>query len=322
MGYDPSWMTRPERPLTVLELFSGIGGAAAALGEAARVVEAIDIDRVALAVYAANLPHPTAVRNLCGLEPAACPAMAADLWWLSPPCQPFTRRGRRRDDADPRAAALLHLIGQLERVLPRYLALENVPGFEGSRTHGRLRDTLEAAGYRVAEHLLCPSELGLPNRRRRFYLVASRDAPLAPLPRPDPAERRLAAYLDPEPDLAVAPELLSRYRHAVDVVRADDPDAVTACFTAAYGRSPVRSGSFLDPGEGRPVRYLSPSEILRLLGFPESFRLPAALPRARAWRLVGNSLSLPPVRTVLAQIPDLAPRLPNPAQPARSAGAG
>ena len=328
----------------LLELYCGIGGVAAAVGDLAEVVGAFDVDRVGLGVYRANLPHPASARTLESVGSDELAALAADLWTLAPPCQPYTRRGRGRDVDDPRAQSLLALLGRIAEVRPPYLFLENVPGFAGSRMHARLCETLDGAGYRVEERLACPSELGVPNRRRRYYLVAAgpdaeplRTAGLpgvepecaasgAAPPSPDPP---LAAYLDPVPDpaLAVDPDLVRRYRHALDVVDAEDPAAVTACFTSAYGRSPVRSGSYLQPvraeagaatGSGAvprrggasevpaPLRRFSPAEVLRLLGFPAGFRLPPGLPRANAWRLAGNSLSLPPVRAMLAAFPPLA----------------
>ena len=265
----------------VLELYCGIGGCAAALGPGAQVVAAVDINLAALEVYGRNFAHPGVARTIDSIAAADLARWRADLWWLSPPCQPFTRRGLGRDDADPRSASLLHLIELLESSLdgasgwaqPSCLALENVPGFAGSRTHARLRATLDRLGYQVRELVLCPTDLGIPNRRRRFYLVAAREPLLDPAP---PAIRRrpLATYLDPEPsaDLWPPAELIERYRHAIDLVDPDDPDAVAACFTAAYGRSPVRSGSYLATPRG-PRRF-SPAEILRLLGFPVDYRLP------------------------------------------------
>ncbi|HXT20979.1 MAG TPA: DNA cytosine methyltransferase [Thermoanaerobaculia bacterium] len=99
----------------------------------------------------------------------------------------------------------------------------------------------------------------------------------------------------------VADQLLAEYVHAIDVVEADDPLAVAATFTAGYGRSLVRAGSYLC--RSSIVRRFSPAEILRLLGFPSSYRLPPDLPRDNAWRLVGNSLSVPAVREVLKAVP-------------------
>ncbi len=275
------------------------------------MVRAIDIHRGALGVYSANFPHPLAARTIESVSAAELAEIGADLWWMSPPCQPFTRRGRQRDDEDPRSWALLALLQRIGEVRPTFLALENVPGFEGSRTHGQLREVLAAAGYEVSERLLCPSSLGLPNRRLRFYLVASRrgfagQAPAAPSPVP---LRSCLEWLPEEEApaaLTLDPALADRYRQAIDVVDAGDPAALSACFTSAYGRSPVRSGSYLRTEGGRTapgLRRFSPREILNLLGFPAHYRLPQTLPLAHAWRLVGNSLSVPAVREVLRALP-------------------
>jgi site-specific DNA-cytosine methylase len=273
----------------------------------AQVTVAIDIDQQALAVYRRNFGHPTLARTIESLPAELVANWTADLWWLSPPCQPYTRRGLQRDMSDPRAASLLAMLPRIEQLRPRYVALENVPGFEESRTGELLRATLDRAGYRTVCGLLCPTELGIPNRRRRFYLLASREPIGDWTIRP---RRRLAIqdFLDPEPDAAlwVEPELEATYGRAIDVVDPRDASACCACFTSAYGRSPIRSGSYLRTAAG--LRRFSPGEILRLLGFPATFTLPPALSPRRAWSLLGNSLSVTAVRTVLQAIPELGSR--------------
>lgn len=295
----------------ILELYCGIGGVAAAVGKAGSVVGALDLNTRALEVYRANFPHLARARNLEYISTGELRDLDAELWWLSAPCQPYTHRGRRRDADDPRAWTFLHMIRQIEEIRPPWVALENVPGFVGSRVHETLLETLHRAGYVVAEIELCPAEMGMPNLRRRYYLLASRDDDLHPAPPlPSRPRRPLAELLDarPETGLEVDPDFARRYARALHLVDADDPEAVTACFTAGYGRSRVKSGSYLrtrgDDGTVR-LRRFSPREILRLLGFPESYSLPPALNRSLAWRLVGNSVSLPPVRHVLARVPGL-----------------
>ncbi len=315
--------------LRVLELFCGIGGCAAALGERADVVAAVDINQVALSVYRHNFRHPVQVRTIESLPAPVCREYAADLWWMSPPCQPYTVRGRRLDVHDPRAESLLTVIERIAQIRPRYVALENVPGFPGSRAHQRLRATLDAHGYDVQEQILCPTQLGVPNRRRRFYLVAGRsgrlrertpgDCPPArdatsgrwsPAPASDEPRRpwqfTVRQILDAEPadQLWVPGELLERYRTAIHVLDPDDAYAESHCFASGYGQSIVRSGSYLAASCG--VRRFSPQEILRLLCFPPGFRLPESLTLRKAWELVGNSLSVAAVRHVLAAIPELA----------------
>ncbi|MBZ0111285.1 MAG: DNA methyltransferase, partial [Thermoanaerobaculia bacterium] len=98
--------------------------------------------------------------------------------------------------------------------------------------------------------------------------------------------------------LKISDRLVAQYRSAMDIVDRNDENAVTVTFTSAYGRSHVRSGSFLRTTDG--VRRFAPHEILAFLGFPERFTLPPELPLANGWRLVGNSLSLPAVRVALA----------------------
>lgn len=296
----------------VLELHCGIGGCAAALADRAAVTAAIDINTVALGVYRHNFEHRTAARAIESLHADDPLLHCADLWWMSPSCQPYTRRGKGRDLDDPRSRGFLHLLELIDRLRPTAVALENVPEMRGSQAHARLREVLDRAGYTVAERVLCSTELGVPNRRRRFYLVGSRDglsgwaapgaAPFSDVPSAIAPIPPLARYLDAHevPELRVAPELLKRYAHAVDVVDADDPRAVASTFTAAYGRSPVRAGSYLRRNGN--VRRFAPSEILRLLGFPPGYALPSGLPITRAWRLVGNSLSIPAVREVLTAI--------------------
>ncbi|MGB5295435.1 MAG: DNA cytosine methyltransferase [Thermoanaerobaculia bacterium] len=293
------------RPLRVLELYSGIGGCSAALPPEAAVVAALDINEAALEVYRWNYPHTTLPVNLDFISASDLHSWNADLWWLSPPCQPFTVRGLRRDTEDSRTRSFLRLIDCLGQAPPTYLALENVPGFRGSQTHSLLRSALDELGYAVQEVVLCPTELGVPNRRQRLYLVAGLE-PLGPMLQPPQEHRSLGAYLDPEPssDLWIDEELTDKYGQALSVVAAQEVTAVASCFTSAYGRSPVRSGSYLRTASG--LRRFSPMEILRLLGFPPDFRLPPTLSVQVAWRLVGNSLSVPAVRCVLSAIPELA----------------
>ncbi len=277
-----------------LEFFAGVGGVATVLGHDVQVL-AIEQSASALAFYQANHPHPVWNRNICGLRAAELPPGAA--WWLSPPCQPYTVKGARRDAEDPRAAPLKHLLSLLPECAPPAIYLENVPGFVGSEMQQRLLDLLGNLDYQIEEIEVCPTYFGVPMRRRRYYLRASRGLPPLALP-PQAPLRPLQCWLDEEEEagLRVPPALRQAYVGAIHELNPEDPAAVANCFTSSYGRAVVRAGSYLCVPDG--VRAFSPREVFRLLGFGEP-HFPEPLSRRQLWSLAGNSLSVPVVRWLL-----------------------
>jgi hypothetical protein len=97
-------------------------------------------------------------------------------------------------------------------------------------------------------------------------------------------------------------QLLERHRDHLHVLELDDPGEVARCFTSAYGKSPLRSGSYLRETDGR-LRHLTPTEVLGLMGFSPDFRWPSHVSCRQAWSLAGNSLAIPAVREVLTWLP-------------------
>jgi len=283
----------------ILELFSGLGGWRYALAGLGEVVAAYDISPVANAAYALNHGARPLARELASLAPAELTAHRADLWALSPPCQPFCRMGKGHGLEDPRSRAFLRLLELLPLAPPDHLLLENVEGFLGSEAHRLLAATLERLGLAWTEHRLCPTRFGIPNQRPRVFLVASRRAQerLAP-----PAQEAgpIAPYLDEEEDAALylEPALLAKHKPGLDLVTRDERR--TACFIGGYGQRYVGSGSFLQTERG--IRRFSPAEVARFLGLPASFRFPEALGLESRYKLLGNGLSLPVARWVAGRL--------------------
>ncbi|HET6421993.1 MAG TPA: DNA cytosine methyltransferase [Geobacteraceae bacterium] len=299
--------------LRALELYCGIGGFAAAVESMdVRVVGALDQSMEALEVYRLNFGE-NAVRQR-DLERITVDELAeydADIWWLSPPCQPYSVRGVRKDLNDPRAVSLVHLANLFPLVpddrLPSHIAVENVTGFAESEARGLLIRLFSDRGYRVLERRLCPTELGVPSRRPRYYLLASR-AGINPACRSEkPSGRPLSVYINPAlsadipQHLLLSAEVIDRFASGFRILDANDPGAYTTCFTSGYGKSLMHAGSYLRCGEY--VRRFAAEEIACLLHFPPRFRFPDAMPARTKWRLIGNSLSVAAVREVLRVIP-------------------
>lgn len=276
-----------------IEFFSGIGAFRAASAHRVTVLQAFDQDEEANRFYALNFGQWPRSKNLVSLQ--SRDLHPADGWHLSPPCQPYSRKGRQRDLADPRSAPLRILIERLEEMAPRYILLENVPPFSESEAHRELLSVLRVLGRYVEERTLCPTQLGIPNRRLRYYLLA-RATPFPPQPQLPDLTSQLGDFLDPSPspELRVDSSFVARHRRALDLVL---PTGVAACFGSSYGHARSRAGSYLVEHDG--FRRFSPGEILRLLGFGADVRFPQDTPLATAWRLAGNSMSVPVVRFLL-----------------------
>lgn len=130
-------------------------------------VTALEVNTVANRVYANNFGEDPCVqlqsRNICSLTVEELTRMQLDLLTASPPCQPFTRQGKQLDDQDARTDSFLHV---LENVLPNLpnppptILIENVKGFELSKTRHLLVQTLRKRNYQIAEFLLQPCQFG------------------------------------------------------------------------------------------------------------------------------------------------------------------
>ena len=97
---------------------------------------------------------------------------------MSPPCQPFTRNGNQKDKEDPRTKPLLSIIEKIKtakkKFLPRYIIMENVKFFEKSETCKDFLAALDSRNFIYRQFLISPTDLGTPNQRARYFLIAKR----------------------------------------------------------------------------------------------------------------------------------------------------
>jgi len=329
--------------LRVLELFSGIGGmhhALNLLGDVeVDVVAAMDINTVSNEVYKHNHPSTNLLnKNIAGLTKKELVKLAPDVVVMSPPCQPHTRQGKKRDMEDPRSSPLSHLSDLLPS-LPslKFLLLENVAGFETSKARDQVKTSLEAAGFECREFLLCPRQIGIPNSRLRYYLLARRQKgwgmeglqnTFELLHRDGGVDQEvdcLESYLD-EGSLEdlVEDQVLLKRSMLLDIVTKESRQS--CCFTAGYTRYSEGTGSVIQERGDRDevyaragrtpdervqilselgLRYFSTREVARLLGFPSSFSFPASVGRRARYKALGNSLNVTVVSLLLKHL--LAP---------------
>jgi DNA (cytosine-5)-methyltransferase 1 len=99
---------------------------------------------------------------------------AIDLLAGGTPCQSFSVAGKRAGLDDPRGNLTIEFARLADRVRPTWLVWENVPGvlsIDGGRTFGAFLGLLVQLGYGVAYRILDAQFFGVPQRRRRVFVV-------------------------------------------------------------------------------------------------------------------------------------------------------
>jgi DNA (cytosine-5)-methyltransferase 1 len=326
------------RPSTY-EFFAGGGMARLGLGPGWDCLFANDFDPGKAAAYSANFGAEHLVcADIHRLTAADLPGRA-DLAWASSPCQDFSLAGARAGLAGGRSSALLgflRLIGELRDAAraPRLLVIENVTGLlsaRGGSDFAALRAALSELGYQARAFTVDAASF-LPQSRPRVFVVASADAavPLPPSAPPrsaaaladvleveapwDPPEAtaRLLALLGPVNRMKLEAALASGERRigaAYRRVRLETGqrvqraelrfDGLAGCLRTPAGGS---SRQFVVETQNGAVRSrrLTAREGARLMGLPDSYRLPEG--EMAAWRVIGDGVAVPVVRWLSATL--------------------
>ncbi|PPQ98943.1 hypothetical protein CVT24_003570 [Panaeolus cyanescens] len=278
-------------PIRALEFYSGIGGLHLALTRAqpdAQVVKAFDWDQTACQVYSANHGRIVDKVDIGLLSASDLSKYQADIWLLSPACQPYTVLNPDAKGAqDPRAQSFLHLVQTVLPELadsndhPSRLLVENVAGFESSSTRQILVSTMRSLGYSTLEVILTPLQFGIPNSRLRYYFLAKK-APYrfadVPHEQADDVWRKLPGQMvdwcDPRFESSEGPASDNSVKPIRDYLDASSeepspfsiPDKIlekwgrlfdivtpssrrTCCFTRGYTQLVERSGSIVQENE-------------------------------------------------------------------------
>ena len=90
------------------------------------------------------------------------------------PCQGFSIAGGRQGLDDARSGLAMHFVRLVDAIHPRWFLWENVPGVfstHGGRDFGTFVGALAGCGYHLAWRVLDAQFFGVPQRRRRLFVV-------------------------------------------------------------------------------------------------------------------------------------------------------
>ena len=157
-------------------MFSGIEAASVAierLGLGWMPVAFSEIEPTACAVLAHRWPG---VRNVGDITKVDWSAYRdkVDVMVGGPPCQDFSIAGPRSGLAGGRGNLTMEYLDALEAVRPTWALMENVPGILSSnrgRDWGAFRREVVRRGYNACWRVLDASQFGVPQRRRRLFVV-------------------------------------------------------------------------------------------------------------------------------------------------------
>ena len=167
---------------TVIDLFSGAGGLSKGFLDAGfDVILGIDFDDSALKTFENNHGKAKALKldlfNLDNINYIISEFgrghNTLDVLIGGPPCQGFSLAGKREED-DKRNMLYKAMVKLAERMKPRAVVLENVPGmltlYDGAGKK-RIFNDFEKLGYKMSVKVLYAPEYGVPQIRKRAFFV-------------------------------------------------------------------------------------------------------------------------------------------------------
>lgn len=241
---------------------------------------------------------------------------------VNPECtnHSVAKGNRPRDEESLRSAQFV--LGYVETLRPRWLVVENVIQMRRWTGYEDFAGTLQRLGYHLTPQVLDAAEFGVPQNRRRLFILGDREgvpAAIVPPRRSSPKTARsviqVAGHWPSKP-------LYSPKRAAGTIARAERAMAALGrqvpFLIVYYGSDgaggfqpldrPLRTLTTLDrfglvtwDGDTPMLRMLQVEELKKGMGFPKEFEFPSGSRRDRIM-LLGNAVCPPVMESVLKSL--------------------
>jgi len=315
-------------PLRFIDLFCGIGGFRYAFEKTgAKCVFSSDWDKYSQITYEANFDHKPA-GDIHAVTVESIPPH--DILCGGFPCQPFSLAGVSKKNSLGRKHGFDdvkqgNLFFEIERILayhkPAAFVLENVKNLRGhdkGNTFKVIYETLtKKLGYQVYYQVI--DAIGLvPQHRERIFLVGFKTPRYFEFPKFPAKGPRLVSILEKEvpAKYTLTPNLWEYLQNYAKKHQAAgngfgfgkvDGSMTSRTLSARYHKD--GSEILIDQGAGRIPRRLTPRECARLMGYPESHKIPVS--DTQAYRQFGNSVVMPVVAKIAEEVVAALSRPPN-----------
>jgi len=297
---------------TFIDLFAGIGGTRMGFemvgGEC---VFTSEWDQSCQKTYQANfgeLPYG----DITKIDANEIPDF--DILVAGFPCQPFSTIGKRQGFKHATQGTLFYdVLGIINNKKNKAFLLENVQGLvnhDNGNTFKIILESLEEAGYKVFHKILNASEYGVPQQRKRIYIVGFRkdlfknkeinfSFPIGSKNKVfinDYLEKNIEGY-------SISEHLQKNYLFKKDdgrpVILDKNSKIQVKTLVSSYHKIQRLTGTFVRDGK-TGIRLLSENECKAIMGFPKDFIIPVS--RTQMYRQMGNSVVVPVIKAVASQI--------------------
>lgn len=300
--------------MKAIDLFAGAGGfSTGAVMAGCRVVWAANHWRAAVDVHAINHPgtdhacqdlHQTDWRNV----------PAHDLLLASPACQGHSNaRGTERAHHDAQRSTAWAVVSAAEFHRPAAVIVENVPEFARWTLYPAWCSAMHALGYALAPMVLDASDHGVPQHRRRLFIVGTRTAHPVELTMPKREYQTAHSVVNFSAGRWAPINRAGRSPRTLNRIHAGRRQHGARFVAPYYGSGSGETGRSLDRAigtittrdrwaliDGDRMRMLSADECRIAMGFPEGYRLPEQ--HRAAVHMLGNAVCPPVARDVIGAI--------------------
>ena len=298
--------------LRFIDLFCGIGGFRVAMDQACiendlipQCVFSSDIDPYCQDSYEANFGHrPTG--DITKVDPKSIPDH--DILFAGFPCQPFSIIGQMKGFDDTRGTLFFHIANIIKEKQPKAFVLENVKqlvGHDKGKTLKVIIKTLKGLGYQHVQYtVLNALDYGLPQKRERVIIVGHKEPILFSYPSPIRPFKPLNEILEKKIDKKhyasdyIKKKRKETHKSAYKLSIWHENKAGNIC---SYPYScALRAGAAYNYLLVNGERRLTPREMFRLQGFPDTYKIITNDTQAR--KQAGNAVPVNMVKAVILKL--------------------
>jgi DNA (cytosine-5)-methyltransferase 1 len=323
--WSPASNNMSENRVRAIDLFSGAGGSSwGAHSAGVEIVAAFDAWSTAGDTHSANFP--SAKFFLGRLEDVNLDSVTKelgkiDLILASPECTSHSPARGNRPHSEESKDTAFQVIRFARKLQPRWIVVENVVSMRRWNRYAKFKKAIESLGYNLREQILDASHFGVPQTRRRLFILADLQA-IPPVISPREFKGAKACTIlnlngaykwSPLRTKRRATATLRRADRAIKAIGGNKPFLLVYYGSDHAGGwqkldRPLRTITTLDrfsvvkPSKGGHVmRMLQVPELQAAMGMPKAMKFKAGTRRDQI-KMIGNAVCPPVMRSVLRQL--------------------